>query len=295
MVETKGASRLPRRVVAVGEPTAAQPSRSRITGACLEHRSVECRVVSMASNSSSGKRLEGDFEHRRSDPLLIPTANSTAIRPSIVPSTSPVPSPGADRVDAGAVTDGRSPNADSMRSTARSWYLPIAGDCIEEDHAGLVSDIGGPWGRSVESEEEKMRRLTLVVVTAALAVSCGSGSDTSSPEDQTDPVTSGSMAGSGAEEPETFDLGCETIFEIHADFDAAFEGYATPEDAVESWTPGAGGVPDGEWKQFEGDRWVVLSDTGETVARTQVEVWVSNANTTFANERFVASGIEYCE
>jgi hypothetical protein len=145
-------------------------------------------------------------------------------------------------------------------------------------------------------EEEMMRRLLLVAIVAVLAVSCGSDSAKSGSEDQTDPVTSGSQTASDdSEEPETFDLPCETIFSIHADFAGDFEGYATPQEAAESSTGGASGLPDGEWKHFEDNKWVFISAGGENVARTEIEVWIGNATTTFATERYVSSGLEYCE
>jgi hypothetical protein len=146
------------------------------------------------------------------------------------------------------------------------------------------------------SEEENLRRLVLFAVLTMIVVSCEEGTDTSGPEDQTDPVTSGSVADSeGSGRPESFDLDCEIIFEVHADFDASFEGYTTPQEAVESWPPGAGGIPDGDWTQFEDNKWVVVSSDGETVARARVEAWTGNPTTTFASERYVVGGIEYCE
>ena len=138
-----------------------------------------------------------------------------------------------------------------------------------------------------------MRSLVPFAILTVVAVSCGPGGDANTPEDQTDPITSVSATVSGGDE--TFELGCEPIFSVHRDFDGAFEGYATQREAAESWAPGRSGLPRGEWKHFDGDRWILVTENGDTVARTRVEVWASNASTTFATERYASGEVEYCE
>jgi hypothetical protein len=123
----------------------------------------------------------------------------------------------------------------------------------------------------------------VVVGLAALSVllaSCGSSSDGDNPEDMQAP----------------FELACESFVSIHGDPTESFEGYATPREAVASWIPGSpGGLPQGEWFEHEDNEWVLVDENGDTVGRTEVEVWAGNAMTTFETKRYAAFGVEYCE
>ena len=118
-------------------------------------------------------------------------------------------------------------------------------------------------------------RIVLVCAFAATVVSaCGSG---------------------GQDSSDAYDLSCETMASIHADMDQDFEGHATPEEAVNSWIAGSGGLPNGEWTHHEDAKWILVDNDGNTVARTQVRTMTGNNNTTFATERYVSNEIEYCE
>jgi len=121
-------------------------------------------------------------------------------------------------------------------------------------------------------------RLLVISVAMALAVASCSGND-------------------DAQEPsETYELSCETFVSLHGDPTESFEGYVTPREAVATWIPGTpGGLPQGDWIQYENSKWILVDEEGNTIGRTEVMVLTGNANTTFATERYASFGIEYCE
>ena len=125
---------------------------------------------------------------------------------------------------------------------------------------------------------------TLLVLMLVLVSGCGLGSD---PDDEQTPSVPGEDLSS--------ELACEEFASIHADFDADFEGYDTPEEAVNSWITGTGGIPNGEWTQHEDGAWILIDNHGETVGRAEVSSFTSNASTTFPTDRYMSGGIEYCE
>ena len=120
---------------------------------------------------------------------------------------------------------------------------------------------------------------TLLTLVLIVLTGCGLGSDHDDDQEPTVP-----------EESMSTQLACEEFASIHADLDPSFEGYATPEEALGSWS----GLPDGEWTEHEDGAWILVNGDGGTVGRGEVRSFTSNASTTFASERYVSEGIEYC-
>ena len=122
------------------------------------------------------------------------------------------------------------------------------------------------------------------VVVATVVSACGSGGQGTTP-----------TPAAGEDSSDAYDLSCETMMSIHADMDQGFEGYTTPEEAVNAWITGSGGLPNGQWTHHEDDKWILVDNDGNTIGRTKVRTMTGNNNTTFATERYVSNEIEYCE
>jgi hypothetical protein len=124
----------------------------------------------------------------------------------------------------------------------------------------------------------RMGSIVGLVVVGLIASGCGLGADHDDPAET------------------SAELSCETFVSVHGDPTDSFEGYATPREAVAVWMPGtSGGPPSGEWVEHQDRLWVLIDEHGNTVGRTEVEVWAGNALTTLATERYAAFAIEYCE
>jgi hypothetical protein len=120
-----------------------------------------------------------------------------------------------------------------------------------------------------------MRRVFTILCTLAfVATSCGGDDDGASPTET--PIAPSD------------DLSCEVFVSAHADFDESFDGYASEEEALESWILGSpGGPPVGTWVHHEGSQWILRAEDGSTVGRS--ETVMINA------ERYASNDIDYCQ
>ena len=135
------------------------------------------------------------------------------------------------------------------------------------------------------------RVLTCIGVLAILISSCGgdqSGPSTSRLADD-ETVTTVTVSS------DPWVLACEEIVSIQGAREETFEGYSTPEEAVNAWNDMSGmGIPKGTWTKHEANKWILIDGDGNTVARTVVSTMTGNAVTTFATERFASDGLEFC-
>ncbi len=114
--------------------------------------------------------------------------------------------------------------------------------------------------------------LLVAAVVAGIGTACG---DVEVVPDTDGPATTGTTDGPATTVPQSDQLECESDARTigHGDPAPEFDGHATPEEAVMAIasTIDVSGSP----QQLEGDTWLVLSNAGLAVARTEVEQWQS--------------------
>ena len=152
-----------------------------------------------------------------------------------------------------------------------------------------------------------MRKSVLFTVLLTLVVSgCGDSArvdnttpstnvDSSSPQSDVEDEPHADFEEDALPDSLDNELECDITVSIVGAMAGDFEGFATEEEAVNAWKPGTGDIPDGEWVQHEDNSWTLVADNGLTVAKAEVRAITGNENTTFATERYVSDGIEYCE
>lgn len=110
----------------------------------------------------------------------------------------------------------------------------------------------------------------LLVAAVAFAVTgTACGDDKVSPEGATSLTTSAPTT--AAQSPDGLECESEERMAAIVEILPEFAGHATPEEAVRSIASSlsVSGTP----KHLEGDTWIIVSDAGLTVARTDVEPW----------------------
>ncbi len=112
----------------------------------------------------------------------------------------------------------------------------------------------------------------LLVAAILFAVIGSACADAEVEPDRATSVTTGAPT-TVAASPAGLDCQDEGRMIGHGDPAPEFAGFATPEEAVRSIasTFSVSGTP----KHLEGDTWVIVSDAGLTVARTEIEPWQS--------------------
>lgn len=115
----------------------------------------------------------------------------------------------------------------------------------------------------------------LLLVTAVVAVIGTACGDVDAVPGTNGLATTGTTVAPATTVPQSDQLECESDARTmgHGDPAPEFDGHATPEDAVMAIasTIDVSGTP----QRLEGDTWLVLSDAGLAVARTEVEPWQS--------------------
>ncbi len=116
--------------------------------------------------------------------------------------------------------------------------------------------------------------LVVALALVALGAACGDSNVGPPADDLAAPPTTGTLTTAPAT-PSPDGLDCESEVRIvgHGDPAPEFAGHATPEEAVlaVASTFSMSGIP----RILEGDTWILVSDDGLTIARTDVGPWQS--------------------
>lgn len=117
--------------------------------------------------------------------------------------------------------------------------------------------------------------LVVAIALAAIGAACGDSDVVPRTDDPATSVTTGApttgATATAAPSPDGLDCASEGRMIGHGDPAPEFAGHATPEEAVLAIasTLSVTGTP----RHVEGDSWIIVSDAGLTVARTDVEPW----------------------
>lgn len=97
---------------------------------------------------------------------------------------------------------------------------------------------------------------------------------------------------SDGEQPLSFELACDEYASESAALVEDFQAHSSPESAVEAVDTLR--LPEGDWEELDGSRWVYVNEQGDTIARTTIEPVTENAVETFPETRYLTGEFEYC-